>query len=456
MLDIGKTNVVLCVFDVDTCLLEQVSIRNESRPGPPYTHLDAEALWSWLLEQLSGLSERWAIDTIVATTHGCAPALVDDDGLVLPIPDYEVELPPDIAQAYSSISPRYEETFAPLLPAGQNMGRHLFWLEQAFPESFGRARHLLGYPQYWAWRLGGEPSSELTYLGAHSHLWAPVSNGFSSLVERQGWRRLFPPIRPAWAEVGHVADEVARQTGLAADCRILCGIHDSNAAYLRYLLGRERAFSLVSSGTWIVVFDAAQSLERLDRTRDVLANVDVNGQPVPSARFMGGREFERLAGGDVGADAGIKEVERLLARSTLALPSFAPGGPFPSRAGHLDGPAPRSAAERAALATLYVALMTDVALELLASRGDVIVDGGFAGSELYCGLLAALRPGQSVSRNLSKEGTASGASLLAGWTRRRADPSASLIALDTVPGVEIEGLRSYAEDWRLRAEGRAG
>ena len=456
VLDVGKTNVVLGVFGPDARPLEQVSRRNESRPGPPYTHLDTEALWSWLLEQLTGLGGRWPIDAIVATAHGCAPALVDDEALVLPIPDYEVEPPPDVAEAYSGIAPPYEETFAPLLPAGHNMGRHLFWLEQAFPEAFGRARYLLGYPQYWAWRLGGEPSSELTYLGAHSHLWSPISNDFSSLVERQGWRRLFPPIRPAWAEIGHIADEVARQTGLAADCRILCGIHDSNAAYLRYLLGFERAFSLVSSGTWIVVLSAAQSLEQLDGTRDVLANVDVDGQPVPSARFMGGREFERLAGRDVGVAASIADVERLLARSTLALPSYAPGGPFPNRAGQVEGPPPRSAAERVALATLYVALMTDVALDLLASRDDVIVDGGFAGSELYCALLAALRPGQSVSRNLSEEGTAGGASLLAGWSRRRVDRSASAIALDTVPMVEIEGLRGYAEHWRLRAEERGG
>ena len=35
---------------------------------------------------------------------------------------------------------------------------------------------------------------------------------------------------------------------------------------------------------------------RLDPKADMLANVDVCGVPVPTARFMGGREFSVLAG----------------------------------------------------------------------------------------------------------------------------------------------------------------
>ena len=43
--------------------------------------------------------------------------------------------------------------------------------EMEWPEAVARARHFLGGPQYWAWRFSGAAATELTYLGAQSHLW---------------------------------------------------------------------------------------------------------------------------------------------------------------------------------------------------------------------------------------------------------------------------------------------
>ena len=45
---------------------------------------------------------------------------------------------------------------------------------------------------------------------------------------------------------------------------------------------------------------AGGALDRLDAGRDMLANVDALGDPVPCARFMGGREFALIAGGESG------------------------------------------------------------------------------------------------------------------------------------------------------------
>ena len=51
---------------------------------------------------------------------------------------------------------------------------------------------------------------------------------------------------------------------------------------------------MVSTGTWVVIFAVGGDLDHLDPKRDTLANVDALGRAVPSARFMGGREFELL------------------------------------------------------------------------------------------------------------------------------------------------------------------
>ena len=88
----------------------------------------------------------------------------------------------------------------------------------------------------------------------------------------------------------------------------------------------------------------------------MLANVDVRGEPVPTARFMGGREFAVLAG-DTPADADEADVAAMIASGALALPAFSDqGGPFAARKGVIEGEAPATPKARAALATLYAAL----------------------------------------------------------------------------------------------------
>lgn len=93
--------------------------------------------------------------------------------------------------------------------------------------------------------------------------------------------------------------------------------------------------------------------------------------------------------------------------------------------------------------------MTDVTLDLLDAEGELIVDGGFAGNRLYLGLPAALR-GRTVMVNQAREGTATGASLLATWQ----DASAEVpLALKPVTPAAIPNLHRYREEWRRLAGG---
>ena len=135
-------------------------------------------------------------------------------------------------------------------------------------------------------------------MGAHTHLWRPGERRFSGLVERCGWAALFPPMRHAWECLGPVTPELAAATGLPPDCRVLAGIHDSNASWLPHLVAREPPFTVLSTGTWVIAMAAGAALDRLDPAADMLANVDARGDPVPTARFMGGRELELVAGAD--------------------------------------------------------------------------------------------------------------------------------------------------------------
>lgn len=221
------------------------------------------------------------------------------------------------------------------------------------------------------------------------------------------------------------------------------GVHDSNAALYAYRRQQLGPLTVVSTGTWVIVLNPDCPLDALDPDRDMLVNVDVDGGPVPTIRFMGGREFEVISGGWQGAIS-PGAVQRVIDAGIMALPSFAPGGPMPHHQGELLGRTP-DAEERAAAALLYVALMIDVSLDLIHSDNTVIVDGGLNKSGLLASLLAELRPDQVFMQGATPEGSATGAAALAFESR---GCSFAAAAPERVRAVHFAGLAGYQGNWR--------
>ncbi|PQO98741.1 L-fuculose kinase [Massilia phosphatilytica] len=434
VLDIGKTNAKLALIDAAGAVLADQRRANTVLMDGPYAHLDTDGLWDWLLATCRAFAAQARVSAIVPVTHGATAALVDDTGLVLPVLDYEAELP-----GVEYAGPPYDETLSPRLPAGLNLGRQLAWLQARFPGEFARARHILTYPQYWAWRLCGVAAAEATSLGCHTDLWNPRTQTYSSLVDRMGWTALMPPLAPAHAVLGTLRPEVAAATGLPAGCEVLCGIHDSNASLLRYL-GQDTG-TVLSTGTWMIAAAFGASLDGLSEQADMLANTNALGQAVACMRFMGGREFGKLAGAKP-VPCGFEDIERLVARGTLALPCFAKtGGPFAGRVGSIVGSLPTGARERYALATLYCVLMTNYCLDALGATGPLAVEGSFTANPWFGPLLAALRPQQSVSYSDDASGTTCG-----GWMLRYRNASAPGTSSTMTPCAPA-GFGGYAARW---------
>jgi sugar (pentulose or hexulose) kinase len=442
VLDIGKTNVKLEVFNSEWTLVWERSIPNRVLPGPLYPHADVEAIWAFFIGALADANKAHPIGVIVPTTHGCAGALIDESGLVLPVLDYEFAGVEEIEPRYATLRPPYAETLSPSLPAGLNQGRQIAWQKQNFPGAFARAKFYLSYPQYWSWRLTGVASSEVTMLGCHSDLWAPMQRRPSSLAAKLDLPRLTPQLRSAWDRLGPVRAEIAALTGLGADAWVLSGVHDSNASLLPHLASRKPPFTIISTGTWVILMAVGLGVEGLNAADDMLANVDVDGRPTACARFMGGREYSELIGA-VNARADDAALNRVIAPGAMALPCFAPqGGPFVSRKGEIRGHV--APGDRGALATLYVALMSDLLLTRLgANTGDLIVEGSFTSNSAYCELLAALRPKQRVFAGDDSAGTARGAALLARWPVHMLElPRQEPIEKSTIPGLD-----AYRKTW---------
>ena len=254
--------------------------------------------------------------------------------------------------------------------------------------------------------------------------------------------------RCAWDAIGPLKPEFRSGT-FRGKGRVLAGIHDSNANYLRYLAAGLGMFTLLSTGTWIIGFDTATSIDQLEEARDTVSNTDVLGRPVASCRFFGGREFEIVAQGAPADAASLSSGERLVARRTFALPSFTDsGGPMPGTGGkgRIAGSPPESAEERSSLAALYCALMCDQSLDAIASKGRVIIDGPFAANPVFLAILADLRKGQGVFASALSDGTAAGAAVLALMEEDGRLPRITLDLTATVPAA-IPDLETYAREW---------
>jgi len=447
--DVGKTNVRLSAVDDSGAALAALERENIVHNSPPYPHFDADDLFAWLVDGLRTLTRDFHVQAVVPVAHGACAALVDDAGLVLPIMDYEFRSVSDVDLEYDATARDFTHTASPKLPAGLNLGRQLFWQQKKFPEEFGRAT-IVPYPQYWAMRLCGIRAWESTSLGCHTDLWDVRSGDFSTFAKRMGWDVRFGHRAHAWTPLGPPLADIVASTGLSNGCRIVTGIHDSNASYLAHRASRETAdepFYVVSTGTWFVMMAHGSPLDVLREEMDMLANVDAFGEPIATARFMGGREYAAICGADgVVAQPSGADLDAMLTSGTFALPSFADeGGPFRSRTGAIVGNTPTAPRHRAALAALYCALMTDYCLTMLAARGDVIVEGRFASNAAFISALAALRAPQPVFRSRDETGSLHGALALSLLAREKIVARASV---DRVRPGPADKLNAAREKWR--------
>ncbi len=445
VIDIGKTNAKVVVVDLNA--MAEIDVRkmpNRVANDGLYPHHDIGRLWDFIIASLSELTRRHSIDAISITTHGATAALLDEQGeLALPILDYEHNGPDSLAADYDAVRPLFAESGTPRLPSGLNLGAQIFWQSKTFLDRFSRVRSIVPYPQYWAFRLTGVQATEVTSLGCHTDLWNPAKRDFSTMVDRLGWRSLMPPLRSSSDRLGSILPEITARTGLSPQTPVHCGIHDSNASLLPHVLHRKPPFAVVSTGTWVVAMAVGGAARDLDPARDTLVNVNALGDPVPSARFMGGREYEMLTKNDT-APASDEDIARVLSEKLMLLPSVQQGsGPFPQRTAEWIAPRELSAGERSAAVSFYLALMTATCLDLIGASGETIVEGGFADNRLFLDMLGAAMARPILVSAANATGTSLGAAELAFSGR-----ACSNVAHRRPPNSDL--LASYAEIWRSR------
>lgn len=459
VLDVGKSLSKLTLWSPERRMVARRTRANLSHRVDGFLSLDVPGITAWLAQSLTEFASLGEIAAIIPAAHGAAGCLVDEQGLRAAPLDYDAKPPADIRRRYQASRNSFHLTGSPCLPGGLNLGAQLDWLESVAPERM-RGAQLITWPQYWSWLLCGIAASEVTSLGCHSDLWMPVAGEPSPLAVSRGWAAQLAPRRQAADVLGPVSTAWRERCGLPSDCLVLCGIHDSNAALLaarKYPETAGRPCTMLSTGTWFVAMRSLApgvkvDLASLAEDRDCLVNVDAFGVPIPSARFMGGRETEILEDG-APIDPGAREAEMLSLATEIAdadiyaVPAFQNGvGAFPNTPGGWTR-RPANQIQRRTVASLYLALMADTSLSLIGSRESLVIEGRFAGDAVFCRALAALRPEQTIYLSQVSDNVPLGALQL---IDDRLPPQAVLtraVPLDT-------DLSRYASEWKSLAEAR--
>lgn len=448
VVDVGYTNTKAILFSNDLKIVAERKMPSSHRDGPDYKIIDAKPVFKFLEASLKELDAILPVDAIVPSAHGaCIVNLDDHEELAFPIMDYASEPPAEIVTEFRKHQPVFSEVFCPLLPMTLTHALQLFWLQKNDPQKFARVKTIMPWMQYIAFKLSGVAATEISSMACQSMLIDVNTGEPSSLAKTFGWDKKFAPRQPAWQVLGKLKLEFAGEN-FRGEARVLTGIHDSNANYVRYLAAGRKSFTLLSTGTWVISFNNSADITSLDHTKDTNTNTDIFGKAVACSRFFGGRELDKLSQGASPEFASLATVQNLVANQVFALPAFSDsGGPIANVGGRgkITGPFNNTKPERASLAALYCALMVSAQLNAVASNNDIIVDGPFSKHAIFLAVLAQLRKSQKVYTSDLRDGTAAGAACLA-LVHNNQLPKVSL-TLNQVAPSQIVGFETYAAQW---------
>ena len=405
VLDIGKTNVKLTFvdsFNNKTIKFFKTKQKNIYRHGIKI--LNSNSIFEWALKKITYIGRKHNLDKFVCTAHGTSIALISyDDKELLACTDYEYKFD-KLFNNYKKIAPKFSESFSPFLENGLNIGQQIYYLYKRKQKLIKKTKYILNYPQYIVWKLTSSFSSEISYVGCHTHLWDFKRNKLSSFVKKIKLEKKFPQIRKAWDIIGR------KQIG-ESNLKIINGIHDSNASYLYFKNSDIKNFTLVSTGTWYIIFNQKTPLKNLNPSLDMLANIDVFGKPVPTMRFMGGREYDHLMGVFKISNK-TRAIKNFSFHDYLIYPSYASGGGFSINKINIGLYERLNKGQIYYLICLYISFVINFCLNQMKSSNTIILDGPITKNITIMKILSSLRKKQIVLKNKREIGTTLGATNL--------------------------------------------
>lgn len=423
VIDVGKTNKKLFLFDQDYTIVYQQTARfieTVDEDGDPCENL--ESLRLSVLDSLHAVCNKNEFDirAINFSAYGASFVYIDENGTPLaPLYNYLKPYPESLKKQFYDTYGGEEafslQTASPVL-GSLNSGMQLYRLKQEKPALFEKIKYALHLPQYLSYIVSGNAYSDLTSIGCHTNLWDFQKYDYHDWVYAEGIAIKLAPIVPY---------DVTSQTRLPGiHAAVGIGLHDSSAALIPYMVSFHEPFVLISTGTWCISLNPFNStpLTVEELKQDSLCYMHYQGKPVKASRLFAGKEHEegikRMAayfGQDINRYKEVafnaETVSRLQAATTNTLEANESGAAlFGSR----------DLASYQTYEEAYHQLILDLITQQVKSTQLVLngspvkrlfVDGGFSQNPIYMNLLAIAFPHLEVYAASMAQATALGAAL---------------------------------------------
>ncbi|HLF35216.1 MAG TPA: FGGY family carbohydrate kinase [Cyclobacteriaceae bacterium] len=488
VLDLGKTNKKLVVFDQDLRMLaeEKTVIGEYEENGIKFDNLPE--IEKWFIKSLRKFTRTFTnIMSISISTHGATFVCIGADGKPsVPEISYTTDPGDDFHKAfYREFSDRktlQKQTCTPDFNLLINSGKGIWFAMKKFGREFNRTKHILNFPQYFGYLLTGNVGAEPTYTGCHTYLWDFHKNSWSWVADSMGIIPYLPAkLGKPWDILGCISAPIIKETGLPVGATVTFGIHDSNASLLPYLITMDEDFVLNSTGTWCVMMHEKEKVEfREDELgKVVFYNLNAFSKPVKTSIFMGGLEYEsytgilkKLTGNDRQPSFDYERFSEIIRKRELfILPSVAKGtGQFPDSSPRViekgriylydDVIAGKEVPGffydyETAWAVLVISLVIQTKISL--ERADMtdglplFIEGGFSNNDAYAKLLTAFYPASDVCITSLNEATAFGAAILSKASLEKIHPMQlkPMIHIDKkrVLKVAMKDIDAYVSDF---------
>jgi len=421
--DIGKTNKKCLLFDKN---LKPVYSFEQSFPEikdeDGFSCDDIDKIRSWIIETLRDFKNDPSVlvKAVNFSTYGATLMHLDLHGReATPLYNYLKPMPESMMasfyDAHGGVDEFSRKTASPAL-GFLNSGLQLLWLRNQKPEVYARIRDTLHFPQYCSYLLTGEIVSEYTSIGCHTAMW-----DFDHMS-----------YHPWIAEVGiQLPGPIANNTLFGSNIPgfsflVGCGIHDSSASLVPYLLQSNDPFIILSTGTWCINMNPfnAEPLTQDQLKQDCLCYMSINQKPVKSSRFFMGHihdvNLDRLNHHFHMDDKAYKTMrldQGMIQYLKNTKTRFFCNG-VPSE--YVDESVDLSAFS--SFTEAYHRLMLDLteqcvkSIRLILPENDdsrqMFVTGGFGKNEIFTGLLAENMPEKSISVSAIDNGSALGAAMV--------------------------------------------
>jgi sugar (pentulose or hexulose) kinase len=292
--DVGKTNKKLFLFDENYQIVFERSARfTETADEDGFSCENIESLRLSIFDSLSEVfrMKEYKVKAVNFSAYGASFVYVGEDGRPLtPLYNYLKEYPEVLTEQfyneYGGKDALSLSTASPVL-GSLNSGLQLYRIKYEKPALFAKIAHALHLPQYLSFLLTGQPFSELTSIGCHTHMWDFTANRYHEWIQREGIALKLPPIVSS--------GKVMQALFPGNNYKVGVGLHDSSAALIPYLVNFHEPFILISTGTWCISLNPFNNspLTIDELKNDCLCYMQYQGKPVKASRVFAGYEHEQ-------------------------------------------------------------------------------------------------------------------------------------------------------------------